>query len=661
VKFTEIRKHMEREIEQLQQMVQNEKQKTEDFKKQFQQVTIIETNIKNCECKEEANMTELKAEMNRQDERTSLQQIEVEDKITEISDNSLAILKLTRMMEEAAVEHTKERERLQNEIKQLNDQKLLKTNLNESNSPGKTSLVEARVELSHLRTSLNNAQLELEVVTEAHNKDRQRAEACLSEERERHENEIKRLILLYENKLREADSLLCHKTKQYDVERNRLQTAALALTNQADSLTARLIEENNVKVRAVGAVKDCRMEDMMRDKEMTLLVLSRLQSFVNDLLAAHQVQSRQYDSSSDGDQSRTTDSDVMGAFEFLGREFSTLLEALQEREQKYQQREHQTKAVKSPHRVSKTHSSTPYRKEDQATYQPNNGINDMSLSMSGSERYRGRDKKYGEAKSVKTVASLNGDGSHRNGTNSASDSMYLGVGARVKARFKEGTKYFPGTVVRERLDGSYDIEYDDGTREMSVAGALVCPLYKPSHSSPAVNSHNILQQDTHRLGVGSIVQTVRKYGSGFITGTIVRERLNGTCDIEYDNGDSELCVQRNRLQSIGEKHDIKQVQQRKEFSDLLTKGSNVEVRHTEGVYFPGTVMTVRDNGTYDILYIDGSREQGVHHDLIRMLSRSPPSRPSRSAGHSRSQAFMEHRNWRIDNGDRPNTGQQLRL
>ena len=42
------------------------------------------------------------------------------------------------------------------------------------------------------------------------------------------------------------------------------------------------------------------------------------------------------------------------------------------------------------------------------------------------------------------------------------------VGLQVMARYKGGDRYFPGVIVEDNGDGTYDIQYDDGDYEDSV-------------------------------------------------------------------------------------------------------------------------------------------------------------------------------------------------
>jgi hypothetical protein len=51
--------------------------------------------------------------------------------------------------------------------------------------------------------------------------------------------------------------------------------------------------------------------------------------------------------------------------------------------------------------------------------------------------------------------------------------MPLEVGTRVEADFKSKGKFFGGTISRVRLNGTYDVDYDDGEKEVGVARHLI--------------------------------------------------------------------------------------------------------------------------------------------------------------------------------------------
>ena len=54
-------------------------------------------------------------------------------------------------------------------------------------------------------------------------------------------------------------------------------------------------------------------------------------------------------------------------------------------------------------------------------------------------------------------------------------------GSKVEARYRGKSRYYPGVVRRENRDGTFDIDYDDGEKEMFVAEELIRLLDAPSN------------------------------------------------------------------------------------------------------------------------------------------------------------------------------------
>jgi hypothetical protein len=102
-----------------------------------------------------------------------------------------------------------------------------------------------------------------------------------------------------------------------------------------------------------------------------------------------------------------------------------------------------------------------------------------------------------------------------------------------------------------------------------------------------------------------------RYGAGQVwyPGTIKKVRADGTFLIEYDDGDSEDKVSSDMI--------------RPHVSDdgePLKKGAKVEARFAQGKnWFEGVIKLARKDGTYDIHYADGDKEEKVGRDLIRKV------------------------------------------
>merc|ERR1712070_354849 len=46
-------------------------------------------------------------------------------------------------------------------------------------------------------------------------------------------------------------------------------------------------------------------------------------------------------------------------------------------------------------------------------------------------------------------------------------------GQKVEERYKGKSRYYPGRIGRVKRDGTYDMDYDDGEKEMGVSEALI--------------------------------------------------------------------------------------------------------------------------------------------------------------------------------------------
>merc|ERR1712159_519670 len=72
--------------------------------------------------------------------------------------------------------------------------------------------------------------------------------------------------------------------------------------------------------------------------------------------------------------------------------------------------------------------------------------------------------------SEELIRSLEGSGGgHSSGSR-------LEEGMKVEARYRGKSRYYPGKIRRVDRDGTFDIDYDDGEREMGVAEELIRSL-----------------------------------------------------------------------------------------------------------------------------------------------------------------------------------------
>lgn len=194
----------------------------------------------------------------------------------------------------------------------------------------------------------------------------------------------------------------------------------------------------------------------------------------------------------------------------------------------------------------------------------------------------------------------------------------LSVGDAVKARYKKGSKLFPGKITKVRTDGTFDVRYDDGDVEVRVERDMIERVGGDGRASDEKPSTD----DTKASGfqVGDRVQAFFKGGRSLFPGKITKKHSNGTYDITYDDGDSEQQVPADLIQSAGSSS--KPEFDKRPSSPTVkgggfSKGEKVKARYKGGAkYFAGKVTRLRDDGTFDIEYDDGDVETRVEASRI---------------------------------------------
>merc|ERR1711871_1230710 len=112
----------------------------------------------------------------------------------------------------------------------------------------------------------------------------------------------------------------------------------------------------------------------------------------------------------------------------------------------------------------------------------------------------------------------------------------LEEGDAVEARYKGKSRFYPGRISRVRRDGTYDIDYDDGEKEMRVAADLVRRKEGGGggggRQKAAVRRYEEFQRVEARF----------QAGRNWTEGRITRVRDDGNYDIEYNDGSEEYRV-----------------------------------------------------------------------------------------------------------------------
>ena len=92
----------------------------------------------------------------------------------------------------------------------------------------------------------------------------------------------------------------------------------------------------------------------------------------------------------------------------------------------------------------------------------------------------------------------------------------LEEGMKVEARYRGRSRYYPGRIRRENRDGTFDIDYDDGEKEMGVAEELIRPLERElSSTSEFRGTTSVRSGYTAERPAGGI-STTSRFNSGAI-------------------------------------------------------------------------------------------------------------------------------------------------
>ena len=154
--------------------------------------------------------------------------------------------------------------------------------------------------------------------------------------------------------------------------------------------------------------------------------------------------------------------------------------------------------------------------------------------------------------SVKLLDSGNGSD-----TETDTDNKKLEVDMKVEARYRGKSKYYPGVISRVRLNGTVDINYDDGEKELGVKPDFVRVLYdkrssRSSSSRSPSRGRSSRSPSPPSFFKGGKVESRYQRKSMYYPGTITKVNRDGTFDVSYDspNKDKERNVKAKYIKAV---------------------------------------------------------------------------------------------------------------
>jgi hypothetical protein len=247
----------------------------------------------------------------------------------------------------------------------------------------------------------------------------------------------------------------------------------------------------------------------------------------------------------------------------------------------------------------------------------------------------------------------------------------LQEGDRAEGNYRSAGTWLPAVVDRVRADGSYDLDYDDGSREVHVAPELVRRPHPAAASSSEITSAAPEQEEPAPewpLQEGDKVEGDYRGRGTWLPATVDRVRADGSVDLDYDNGEREARmapehVRRPRSQQPAKHskaHPAPDVAATKSIpasavptadaaahapaaaanpgnadpasvAASFQVGARVEANYrNRGKWYPGHVKRIRDDGSVDIKYDDGGFEARVDASQVRVASHDDPAEESQS-------------------------------
>ena len=245
------------------------------------------------------------------------------------------------------------------------------------------------------------------------------------------------------------------------------------------------------------------------------------------------------------------------------------------------------------------------------------------------------------------------------------------LGTPVEANFEQAGQWFPGIIVRVGADGTYDLAYDDGDYESSIAASNIRdrPIQldsntgrdektdhatgEPANKFDAVRgkkSTYAAAAHNHAFQVGSKIFGNFDQAGDWFPGRISRVNGDGTFDIAYDDGDVELHVAEAHIQlpATAAAPGARLTGPPSGVPQLAFKPKPADPGHPfsigalivgnfggDGEWFEGQIFNVRDDGTFDILYDDGDTETCVPAEHIRLRPVDTPTHHASQVSHGR--------------------------
>ncbi|GMI50134.1 hypothetical protein TeGR_g505, partial [Tetraparma gracilis] len=176
------------------------------------------------------------------------------------------------------------------------------------------------------------------------------------------------------------------------------------------------------------------------------------------------------------------------------------------------------------------------------------------------------------------------------------------VGQKCTAQFKGKGKFYKGKVAKVNSDGTINVDFDDGDKDRYVEPEC----FKLEDDDDASETEGGGGDDDSKLSVGDKVEAKYRGKSKYYKGEIARVRLNGTYDINYDDGEKELGVKRDLIKPLESSSRSRSKSPKKGSKPRVGQKCTAQFKG-KGKFYKGKVAKVNSDGTINVDFDDGDK------------------------------------------------------
>jgi ribosomal protein L27 len=183
-------------------------------------------------------------------------------------------------------------------------------------------------------------------------------------------------------------------------------------------------------------------------------------------------------------------------------------------------------------------------------------------------------------------------------------------------------------------DGTFDLLYDDGDKDLGALASNMRRLgserdsLRESRGRTPPRDEVRHSRDLVDYREGDKVEALyRGKGTRYYSGVVTKVNRDGTCDLLFDDGDTNLGALASHMRMIGgakdddlRKSPTRDLGRSRDEGPDYREGDKIEglYRGKGSKWYKGQVARVNRDGTFDLLYDDGDKDLGALASNMRL-------------------------------------------